>query len=436
MFESKSTREIVAGKRPATEELAAETKVTGKTNPTPTTAEENGSAAGKPEEELEETQTKAKHKKIPKWGFVAAGVALIMALTFLALVGMYKQNDAVDSYDYDKGVIAADADAGVISYVKPGDVVRIYDAQGQPIEALQYVRVHNVGEQLLLEVDKLQAAALVTMDINPKMVVVAHDEREKATQMLTLQARINDPSITLTLQDAVNLKPGESLQLEIESVIDPVEATLPPIQWTTSDPAVATVDENGSLYAAGLGEAMITASCGKVKAECKITVAVPLEAIGLGQTEVVLGIGETVAVSAAPQPENATAFAVAWTSADPDVATVDENGTITAVASGTTTVTAASGSVTAECQVTVGNRADVVKLDATELTLKVSETRQLTGTVYPEGDVIDVPGFSSSNPGIASVSEDGVITAVAPGSCTIRFICGNAEASCTITVTK
>lgn len=432
----RSTRDIVTSKRPAEEMSGAEMKVTGKPAAIPQTEPVTSEPAPKTVVQEPEAQPVPARKKqhIKLLLPLLAGCMVVLGLMAALLLARQAGSPETDPKD-GCGIIAVSVDAAVADLVQPGDIVRLYDTDGMELEPLQYVKVYkSADKELLLEVSKFQAATIVSRDINPKMVVVAHNASKKADQLLELQARINDPTITLKLESAASLKPEESLQLKPEAVIDPVEASLPPIQWATSNPEVVTVDEKGVIHAVTVGEATITASCGEVKAESKITVEVPLEAIALGQTEAALGIGETVTVSAAAQPENATRFDVVWTSADPNVATVDEAGNITAVAAGSTVITATSGSVKAECQVKVGNRADVVKLDTTELAMKVSETKQLSGTVYPEADVIDEAVFASSDPAIATVAADGTVTAVASGSCTITFKAGNATAACTVTV--
>ena len=69
-------------------------------------------------------------------------------------------------------------------------------------------------------------------------------------------------------------------------------------------------------------------------------------------------VGETVSLTANVLPENTT-DTIIWTSSDEDVATVDQNGVVTGVASGTTTITATAGSVSDTCEVTVRNNQKV-----------------------------------------------------------------------------
>ena len=88
-------------------------------------------------------------------------------------------------------------------------------------------------------------------------------------------------------------------------------------------------------------------------------VEVPATDVTLSESSLVLDVGETAQLTAAVVPEGTTDVLV-WSSGNPDVATVDENGLVTAVGPGRTVITATAGSVSAECSVTVrGGSVDV-----------------------------------------------------------------------------
>jgi len=130
---------------------------------------------------------------------------------------------------------------------------------------------------------------------------------------------------------------------------------------------------------------------------------------------------------------------VTFTSSDEKVATVNSKGVITAVAPGKADITAkcdGAESVTAsvECSWKEENSSSgsntgstVVKLNSSSITLSAAgETYQLTATVEPKSS--QKLEFYSSNPKVATVSSDGLITAVAPGKVTITVNCGGASA--------
>ena len=80
---------------------------------------------------------------------------------------------------------------------------------------------------------------------------------------------------------------------------------------------------------------------------------VPVTEVSLDLTELTLNIGESKKLTATVKPDDATYKAVTWTSADPAVASVDENGKVTALSAGTTVITARAGEKSATCTVTV-----------------------------------------------------------------------------------
>ena len=141
----------------------------------------------------------------------------------------------------------------------------------------------------------------------------------------------------------------------ITATVKPEDAFNRTVTWSSSDPSIATVDENGTVTAIAKGEAIITAeSADRVKAECKVTVEKKVAAIELSESEKTVFVGDTFTITATVKPDNAWNRTVTWSSSDPSIATVDENGTVTAIAKGEAIITAESADgVKAECKVTV-----------------------------------------------------------------------------------
>lgn len=149
---------------------------------------------------------------------------------------------------------------------------------------------------------------------------------------------------------------GETFTLT--ATVNPADATNPVIEWSSSDVAIATVDENGVVTAVAEGEATITATsvADPTKfASCKVVVKKPfvaVDGITLSETTAKLEIGSTITLTATVSPENATEPAVTWSTDNASVATV-EDGVVTAVGAGEAVITAKAGEMTAECKVTV-----------------------------------------------------------------------------------
>lgn len=222
--------------------------------------------------------------------------------------------------------------------------------------------------------------------------------------------------------------------------------------YKSSDESVATVDENGLVTPLKAGTATITVTAKAVvttngmalftttaTAKCTVTVtdnAIPATNIELDAFSKTMTVGDKAKLTATVKPADTT-DKVVWTSSKPTVATVDENGNITALATGTTEITATAGSVSAVCKVTVeGVKVSEIKLDKTSVSLKAGETAQLTAVVTPDNATDKTVTWTSSKPTVAAVDENGKITAVAPGTATITATAGDKSATCTVTVAK
>ncbi len=243
--------------------------------------------------------------------------------------------------------------------------------------------------------------------------------------------------ITLDTEEA-DLNVGESIVLS--AVIVPYYAENQTIIWSSSDGSVASV-ENGTVKALHSGEAVITASTANGKtAECTITVpGTKVTDVSLDPTEAQMHIGETLQLEETVIPKNADNQNVTWTSNNESVASVDEDGLVTAEDAGTATITVTTedGGKTAQCTITVLKiPVTGVSLNYTTAELRVKKTLQLTETVTPENaDNKDVT-WSSSNEAVASVNENGLVTAKNAGTATITVTTedGGKTAECAITV--
>ena len=161
------------------------------------------------------------------------------------------------------------------------------------------------------------------------------------------------------------------------------------------------------------------------------------ESITLNYQNLTLNIGENVQLEATVLPEDATDKTVIWESSNEKVASVTSDGMVTAIAEGTATITAHCGDITAYCQVTVLTpfiEASQLILNMTTAEVNVGETVQLVATVLPEDATDKTVTWESSNEKVASVTLDGMVTAIAEGTATITAHCGDIYADCIITV--
>ena len=142
----------------------------------------------------------------------------------------------------------------------------------------------------------------------------------------------------------------------LTAAIAPEDAANQNVTWSSNNGSVATVS-NGTVTAVAPGTATITVTTedGGFTANCTVSVsAIPVSGVSLNKSSLLLCTGDVETLTASVSPSNAANQNVSWSSSKPDVVTVS-NGTITAVAPGTATITVTTqdGGKTANCTVTV-----------------------------------------------------------------------------------
>ena len=214
------------------------------------------------------------------------------------------------------------------------------------------------------------------------------------------------------------------------------------VLWSSSDESVATVSQYGQVTAVDVGTAEITATIadGSMCAICAVTVNQHVTSLTLDQTTMEMTVGDDpVTLVATVLPSEYTNKSLSWTSSNPSVAKVDSHGEVTAVSSGTATITASAldgSGLSAKCKITVYCLVESVSLDKTTLSLYEGKSSTLTATVSPPGATDKSVTWTSIDESVATVDQSGIITAVGPGSTTIMVITvdGGYTASCSLNV--
>ena len=217
------------------------------------------------------------------------------------------------------------------------------------------------------------------------------------------------------------------------------------ITWSSGDDAVATVSGAGLVTAVSNGMAEITAKSGNLSASASITVSEPV-ATSLTiepATHTLEAIGDTVELAAVvlDQHENAMEdVSVTWSSGDDAVATVDENGLVTAVDNGMAEITAQAGDAIGTASITVAQVPAGISIevapDATTLT-EIGQTLQLMVSVSDANEnAIAEPAVTwmSSDENVVTVDEVGLVEAVGNGMAEVTAASGDVSAMVSITV--
>ena len=164
--------------------------------------------------------------------------------------------------------------------------------------------------------------------------------------------------------------------------------------------------------------------------------------ISLSQTSLTINSNETAQLTATVSPSETGVPYLSWSSSNEDVATVDQNGLVTAVAGGTCTITATAtdGSGTyATCVITIGQLVTSITLNETTIALEIDGYKKLTATVLPANASNPRVTWSSSNESVAEVTSTGGVAAVGYGSCIITCTAtdgSGVSATCPVTVMR
>ena len=219
---------------------------------------------------------------------------------------------------------------------------------------------------------------------------------------------------------------------ELEKKLDKLE-----MHYTSSDPSILVVDDNGNLVAVSTGTAEVALSSKDGTVSTSKTLEVVVSPTEMKITdELTLTAGEVATLETAVTPTDATHVSISYASSDDSIATVNNGGEVKAVAAGDATVTAVvdGTSLTSSCKITVLPALESIELSNTTLSLQPNDTAQLSYTAQPENALIKEATYTSSDDTVATVDANGNVTAIADGKATITASVGDVSAECVVTV--
>lgn len=206
----------------------------------------------------------------------------------------------------------------------------------------------------------------------------------------------NEPleSITISSKEE-KIVEGKTITLTVETA--PVFATNHSVTWSSDNTEVATVDAEGTVTAIAKGTATITATANDgsgVSATCKVTVEDGLlKSITISKKSAELFVGDDITLTVTTAPDYATDHSVTWSSDNTEVAIVDTDGKVTAIAEGTATITATANDgsgVSASCKVTVKKKDAGISTEEANLLSVQSQEGVITINGLNKGTVVSV----------------------------------------------
>lgn len=281
----------------------------------------------------------------------------------------------------------------------------------------------------------------VVTAVAPGTVVITarsvSDPRVQGSASIT----VSPPRGVVIAPSTMDIGRDESRPLAAQVFVDPGTSTA--VTWRTNRPLIATVTQQGVVTGVSDGEAAITAvsvADTTLRATALVRVVPVVRSIVVSPASATLNIGQTRAFSAAVVVDQGASGAIAWSSGNPAVASVNAQGVATAVGVGTTSIRARSvADTTRESVATlvVEARPVTLTLGVRTLGLTIGRTATVSATVSADPGITTAVQWSSRNAAVATVNAQGLITANGAGS--TRLIAeavadGSARDSVTVTV--
>lgn len=225
----------------------------------------------------------------------------------------------------------------------------------------------------------------------------------------------------IVIPESITVGKGESYVIPV--TFEP-ENFSEAVIWQSSDEDIATVNKNGKLRAMKPGTCVVTAATESgLTAQCAVTVIRPVKSVSLNKYSAELALNRTLQLTATVKPKKADDQTIVWETSDPAVAVVDENGLVTAVGKGKCVISAtAHNGKSARCSLTVKTiKPTGIKVTDLFVTMNPGDTYAITANVKPKKASNTGILYSVSDESVATVDENGVITAVSAGRAVITL---------------
>lgn len=295
------------------------------------------------------------------------------------------------------------------------------DAGGNPLSGRTVAWATSNGS-----VASVSQSGLVTVNGTGSATITATSEGRSGTATVTgTAAPVASVRISPSTMSLLVGRSGTLQATPLDAAGNPLSGRV--VAWSSSDTQIASVNASGLVTQVAVGTVTITATSEGQSGTATVTGSdVPVASVEVSPTSASLVEGENVQLTATARSATGVILpnrATTWTSSNPSVASVDPNGLVTGEGEGAATITATSEGQSATAAINV-SRAPVasVQITPSSSVLTVGQTAPLSVVLRDaSGNVLNgrTVAWSSSNPGVATVSSSGLVSAVAQGSATI-----------------
>ena len=271
--------------------------------------------------------------------------------------------------------------------------------------------------------------------VDEKGLVTAHAKGQTAIRVMTMDGtkRVSYVNIQVVqLPEAVTIKETAPLILNVgdthglKAVIAPDSASDKKVLWTSSDESVAQVNASGQVTATGQGQCEILCVS---QAREQVRTTLPVIVVQLARNlsfvseKATLLAGQRALLRYVLEPLDVTNGEVAFTSSNEAVASVNENGIVTALSDGTASITVAAQDGSGKkdsLELTVARKPEKVTIHQQgPLTLATGRKTQVTAEVWPQDSENRKIAWASTDETVATVSVEGIISGKTAGECDI-----------------
>lgn len=340
--------------------------------------------------------------------------------------------------------------------VNPGESINVTLEFGQDvdIDKCKYVFVKKTGtaptkEQITQSVDKnnlnisykTESDEIATYELY--LLVTYKDGTESIVKKAEVNSGTPVESIILN-KTSIELDKGNTFNLTAQ--ILPNNATIKEITWNSEDTSIAIVNSEGLVTAVGKGTTQIIATSkdgSGITEKCNVTVNPTLVSnIQISISSTSLYVGNEYQMTKTVLPDNADNKNVIWNSSNKNVATVDENGVITPISGGKTTISAKSiensNILSNECEITVFDTIQSISISSESINMELNDTASIIATTNPtQSEYVEKIIYESSNNNIVMVDENGNLTSkgvTGTATITIKAEKSDVKRTCTVTV--
>jgi len=213
--------------------------------------------------------------------------------------------------------------------------------------------------------------------------------------------------------------------------------------WSSSNPAIATVNGSGQATALAIGNATIAAALGAESVSTNLSVVPGLTSIQVNPQNPSIAAGTTQQFTATGTFSDGSTqdltTSVSWNSSVPSIATTTAGGLANGVAAGQATIAATAGSVSGSTVLTVTPATlSAVTVAPANPTIAAGATQPFTAAgLFTDGSTQDLTAsvsWGSSTPSVATINTSGLATGLAPGQTTITAASGSVSNSAVLTV--